>query len=147
MSVCVRFKVRIMVINTQSLPIVSMWLYFAMDQTWHFHGHKFINEKLQNREESCTGSFTPINCNIIVQFFRSEASCTRFFPIFVFFREWIYVHENVTSGPSHWGVAFCFSCVLLCKQQGIITFIWMYLSLSMPTWLRYVLLNKIMDSW
>ncbi len=36
-----------------------------------------------------------------MRFFRGEASCTRFVPILVAFREWIYVYENVTSGPSH----------------------------------------------
>ncbi len=38
---------------------------------------------------------------VIVWFFRCEGSCTRFFPILVVFRAWLYVYENVTSGTSH----------------------------------------------
>ena len=37
---------------------------------------------------------------VIMQFFGCKASCIRFVPILVVFREWIYVYENVTSGPS-----------------------------------------------
>ncbi len=53
----------------------------------------------------CTGSFKLHiqKCLVLVQFVRYEASCTRIHPYFGGFCEWIYMYENVTSGPSQGG--------------------------------------------
>ena len=68
------------------LALVVIALGSTMDHMWRFRVCKFIHEKTEKKNEK---KFSFLKISIFSQF------------CFQFFREWIYTHGNVMSGPSY----------------------------------------------